>query len=154
VSASINAKSKAPSRLWLPRQWERIKDGQRESLSERCHTVAASLFAWGGRSAGGGQESFRRESTPLVFSPEGEGAREGDSNFSLLSLDFVLVDFETLILMKTKSCMRFCGYTIVEALNGVVFLVDKHNSVWMNYRPSQYIGSTTSVGSARVLIII
>jgi len=50
--------------------------------------------------------------------------------------------------------MRFCGYTIVEALNGVVFLVDKHNSVWMNYRPSQYIGSTTSVGSARVLIII
>jgi len=44
-------------------------------------------------------------------------------------LDLVLIDFETLILMETKSYVRFPGYTMFEALSEGGFLSwTKHNS--------------------------
>jgi len=67
-----------------------------------------------------------------VFSRQGrrKGRRDGEaawegveslihaSNSSLPPLDLVLIDFETLILIEIKSCVRFSGYTMVEALSG------------------------------------
>jgi hypothetical protein len=51
------------------------------------------------------------------------------SNFSLPPLDLMLVDFESLILMETKSCVRFAGYIMIEALSRGRFLWwTKHNS--------------------------
>ena len=71
----------------------------------------------------------RRGQRPAVvrrFRREGERAWESESlmqasNFSLEQLDLVLIDFETLILIETKSCVRFSRYTMFAALSGVVF---------------------------------
>jgi len=52
------------------------------------------------------------------------------SNFPLPSLDLVIVGFETLILIETKSYVRFLRYTMIEVLIGGRFLWwTKHNSI-------------------------
>ena len=85
-------------------------------------------------SACGVQRRGRRRAVVGRFGRDGEGAWESESlmqasNFSLESLDLVLIDFETLILMEINSCVRFPGYTMFEALSGGCFLWwTKHNS--------------------------
>ena len=51
------------------------------------------------------------------------GGQEFDAGFKLSStaVGFVLVGFETLISMETKSCVCFSGYTMVDTLSGGCF---------------------------------
>jgi hypothetical protein len=46
------------------------------------------------------------------------------SNFDSQSLDLTQFFRELLILMETKSCVRFSGYTMVEALSKDGFFVE------------------------------
>ena len=59
------------------------------------------------------------------------GGVTGKERGRLQPLDLVPVNFETLILMEIKSCVRFSGYTMVDALSGSdSFGWTEHNFVW------------------------